>query len=115
VIVLLIGITLSFVGDLLGILMKNPQALVHILLLPLLILGILSVGLQPLDQFPEWLQPFVRDQFNSQFVYALRAFAGDATNSEPWPSASNVGPSLAWLAGIVAVTAPAYAYALRRR
>jgi ABC-2 type transport system permease protein len=115
VLVLFIGITLSFVADLLGIVLKNPQALVHILLLPLLILGILSAGLQPVEQFPEWLQPFVRDQFNSQFVYVLRAFAGDAANSEPQPSWSIVGPSLLWLAGIIAVTVPAYILALRRR
>jgi ABC-2 type transport system permease protein len=113
--VLFIGITLSFVSDLIGVRMKNPQAIVHILLLPMLILGILSVGLQPVDQFPGWLQPFVRDQFNSQFVYALRAFAGDATNSEPWPSWSVIAPSLAWLVGIAAVAVAPYAFALSRR
>ena len=113
--VLFIGITLSLISDLLGIVMKNPQAIVYLLLLPLLILGILSVGLQPADQFPGWLQPFVRDQFNSQWVYALRAFAGDAANSEPQPSWGGVGSSLAWLAGIIAVTVPAYAIVLRSR
>ena len=113
--VLMMGITLSFVSDLIGIVMKNPQALVHILLLPQLILGIMSVGLQPVEQFPGWLQPFVRDQVNSQFVYALRAFAGDATNSQPQPSWSVIGPSLLWLVGIVAVAVPPYAFVLSRR
>jgi ABC-2 type transport system permease protein len=84
-------------------------------LLPQLILGILSVGLQPVEQFPGWLQPFVRDQFNSQWVYALRAFAGDANNSEAWPSWSVIGPALAWIVGIAAVTVPLYRAVLSRR
>jgi ABC-2 type transport system permease protein len=115
VLVLLIGITQSFVSDLIGIISKNPEAIVHILLLPQLILGIMSVGIQPVEQFPGWTQPFVRDQFNSQFVNALRALAGDATNSAPWPSWSIIGPALAWLAGFVVIGVPLYAFVLRRR
>src|SRR5271167_842475 len=84
--VLLIGIVLSFVGDLIGIVSKNPEATTHILLLPQLILGMLSVGILPPEQFPGWLQAFVRNQFYSQFVNALRALAGNATNSVPWPT-----------------------------
>jgi len=113
--ILLIGIVLSFVGDLIGVVSKNPEATTHILLLPQLILGMLSVGILPPEQFPGWLQGFVRNQFYSQFLYALRALAGDATNSVPWPTWSVTAPALIWLAAILAISVPLYAYVLRRR
>lgn len=113
--VLMIGIVLSVVGDLIGIVSSNPEATTHILLLPQLILGMLSVGILPPEQFPGWLQPFVRNQFYSQFVYALRALAGDATQSVAWPTLSVIGPALAWLAGIMLITVPVYLFVLRRR
>ena len=50
-------------------------------MLPQLIFGLLSVGIQPADQFPEWIQPIVRNQPISQCVYALRALAGDTTDA----------------------------------
>jgi ABC-2 type transport system permease protein len=113
--VLMIGIVLSLTGDLIGIVSKNPEATTHILLLPQLILGMLSVGILPPEQFPGWLQPVVRNQFYSQFVYALRALAGDATQSVPSPTWSVIGPALAWLAGITLVAVPLYTFVLRRR
>jgi ABC-2 type transport system permease protein len=113
--VLLIGITVSFVGDLIGIVSTNPEATTHILLLPQLILMMLSVGIQPAELFPGWIQPFVRDQFFSQFVYALHALAGDATGSAAWPNWSVVRPALAWLVGILAIAAPLYVVVLWRR
>lgn len=113
--VLMIGIALSLVGDLIGVVSKNPEATTHILLLPQLILGMLSVGILPPEQFPGWLQPFVRNQFYSQFVYALRALAGDASQPVAWPTWSVVGPALAWVVGIVALALPLYALVLRRQ
>jgi ABC-2 type transport system permease protein len=113
--VLAIGIVLSFVGDLIGAVSRNPEATTHMLLLPQLILGMLSVGILPPEQFPGWLQSFVRNQFYSQFVYALRALAGDAANSVPWPTWSVVGPSLVWLAAMTIVAVPLYAFVLRRQ
>ena len=113
--VLLIGLTLSFVGDLVGPGSTNPEATTHILLLPELIWGVLSVGIQPADQFPEWIQPVVRNQPHSQFVYALRSFAGNSEATAGMPSISVVGPALAWILGILLVTAWLYARVLRRR
>ena len=76
---LLIGAALSLVGDLVGAANKNPEATLPIMLVPQVVFGLLSVGLQPVERFPEWIQPFVRNQPMSQFVYALRALAGDST------------------------------------
>ena len=111
--VLLIGIVLSLVGDLIGIVSTNPEATTHIILLPVLTLGMLSVGFQPAEQFPGWIQPFVRNQVLSQFVNALHALAGDGTGSAPTWTA--VAPSLLWLTGILALVVYLYALALGRR
>jgi ABC-2 type transport system permease protein len=113
--VLLIGITLSLVGDLIGVVSKNPEATTFILVLPEVILVMLSAGLQPAEQFPGWIQPFVRNQPTSQFLYALRALAGDATGSTGRPTASVIGPALLWLVGITVIAIPLYAFVLRRR
>ena len=113
--VVLIGITLAFVGDLVGTVSKNPEATTFILVLPEVILVMVSVGLQPAEQFPRWIQPFVRNQPTSQFLYALRALAGDATGSFASPSASVIGPAFAWLVGIMLIALPSYAFVLRWR
>jgi ABC-2 type transport system permease protein len=113
--VLLIGIVVAIVGDLIGMVAPNPEATTHILLLPQITLMTLSVGFQPAELYPGWIQPFVRNQPFSQFVYALRALAGDATGSAAPPSLSVVGPTLLWLIGILAITAPLYVVVQRRR
>ncbi len=112
---LLIGVAFSLAADLLGIVFTNPEAAPYLLLLPQMILSYLSVGLQPADQFPGWIQPVVRNQPISQFVYGLRALAGDTTNAAGSPTWSVVGPSLAWIFGIIAVALPLYAFVLSRR
>jgi ABC-2 type transport system permease protein len=113
--VMLIGFTLCFVGDLIGMVSKNPEAMTFILVLPAVILVMVSVGLQPADQFPGWLQPFVRNQPTSQFLYALRACAGDAGHSTAAVTTSDTAPALAWLAGMLVVAGPLYALAIWRR
>jgi ABC-2 type transport system permease protein len=113
--VLVIGALLSFAADLIGTGTQNPEAMTTLLILPPLIFGLLSVGVQPVEQFPHWIQPVVRDQPISQFVYALRALAGDAApfgGSVTW---SVIAPSLAWLCGMVALLVPTSALVLARR
>ena len=104
--VLLIGAALSLLGDLIGAAIENPEATAPLMLLPQLILGFLSVGVQPVERFPSWIQPFVRNQPASQEVYALRALAGDSTptaGSVSWPV---IGPTLLWVAGVIVVLFP---------
>jgi ABC-2 type transport system permease protein len=115
VLALLIGATLSFLGDLLGTLSKNPEATSTLLALPHLILGLLSVGIQPAERFPNWIQPIVRNQPVSQFVYALRALAGDTTAAAPAVIWSVMGPPLAWLLGLMLISVPLSAFVLSRR
>lgn len=113
--VLLIGIMVAVVGDLIGMASAKPEATTHILLLPQIILMTLSVGFQPAELYPGWIQPFVRNQAFSQFVYALSALAGDATGSAAPPTSSVVGPALLWLTGISAIAVLLYVVVRRRR
>lgn len=105
VLCLLIGVVLALMGDLIGAATRNPEATAPLLLVPQVTLGLASVGLQPAEQFPRWIQPFVRDQPLSQWLNALRALAGDTTAAAPAVSWSVIGPGLAWIAcGIVVFT-----------
>jgi ABC-2 type transport system permease protein len=101
-----IGAALSFLFDLIGTRSRNPEATTQWLALPQMMLGLLSIGIQPAERFPEWIQPVVRNQPISQFVYALRTLAGDSTAGAGSVTWSVMGPSLLWLLGLLAVTAP---------
>lgn len=115
VLALLIGVAVTFVGDLAGAVSRNPEATSYLLLMPSLILILLSVGIQPVELFPGWIQPFVRNQPFSQFVYALRTLAGDPADDGGSPAGPIVGPALAWLVGTMLVAVPLYARLLTRR
>lgn len=112
---LLIGLALCLGADLLGSLSKSPEATTQALILPQLILGMVSTGFAPARQFPTWIQGFARNQPVSQFVYGLRALAGDSTpnaGAVDWPI---MGPALAWPLGLVVVFgAAAVVVSLRR-
>ncbi|BBX70193.1 ABC transporter permease [Mycolicibacterium psychrotolerans] len=112
---LLVGIALSLLGDFIGISTENPEATTHLILLPQLIFGFLSVGVQPVERFPDWIQPFVRNQPVSQFVYALRALAGDTSPTVPAATWSVIGPALLWAIGIIVALIPLHARIAARR
>ncbi|WP_194834952.1 ABC transporter permease [Nocardia sp. XZ_19_369] len=100
---LLIALSFCLGADLIGSLAKSPEAITQALIFPQLILGLVSTGIAPAHQFPSWLQLFARNQPVSQFVYALRALAGDPSGNAGvvgWPV---LGPGLAWAVGILVV------------
>lgn len=111
---LLTGLVLALLGDTLGTQSRDPAATAQWLLLPQLIFGFLSVGIQPLRRFPEWIQPLIDHQPISRLVRALQALAGDSVDSVPPVSWSVIWPALAWVAVIGAVTVP-WALAVYRR
>jgi ABC-2 type transport system permease protein len=113
--VLLAGAALSLLGDLIGVVNQNPEATTPILLIPQLVLGLLSVGVQPVERFPTWIQGFVRDQPTSQDVYALRALAGDSTSAAGAVSWSVIGPMVLWILAFIAVPIPLYILVSSRR
>jgi ABC-2 type transport system permease protein len=98
--VLLVGLVLSSLFDLIGTRIRDPEATTPLLMLPQLIFGLVSVGIQPAEQFPGWIQPIVRNQPVSQFIYALRALAGDTTASAGSPTWSVMTPTYLWLLGL---------------
>jgi ABC-2 type transport system permease protein len=115
VLILVVGAALSLVGDLVGAANANPEATTSMIMVPQLIFGLLSVGLQPAERFPQWIQPFVRDQPTSQWVYALRALAGDSTAAGGEVTWSVIGPALAWVAGFMVIVIPLHALVASRR
>jgi ABC-2 type transport system permease protein len=112
---LAIGLVLSFLADLLGSSSKNPEATSQWLMLPQLIFGLISVGIQPVEHFPDWIQPIVRNQPISQFIYALRALGGDTTPGAGEVNWATIGPSVAWLMGVMTIMVPLSVLILRRR
>ncbi|PRC51228.1 antibiotic transporter, partial [Mycobacterium sp. ITM-2017-0098] len=67
VLVLLIGAALAIIGDLIGVASGFWVATAPMMLIPQLTLGLASVGLQPVERFPDWIQGFVRNQPLSQW------------------------------------------------
>ncbi len=70
---LVVGILIGLLADGIGLVAGSPEATSQALMLPTLILGMMSTGFVPVSQFPEWIQPFVRNQPISQFVNVMRA------------------------------------------
>lgn len=111
---LLTGLAVALLGDTLGTRSRDPASTAQWLLLPQLTLGLLSVGVQPLQRFPEWIQPIVRNQPVSRIVDALRALAGDSGHGVVPATWTVIGPALAWIVGMMAV-ALRWAFVVYRR
>lgn len=109
------GLALALLGDTLGTKSRDPAATAQWLLLPQLIFGFLSVGIQPLHRFPEWIRPVVENQPISRIIDAMRALAGDSQPGVEPVTWSVIWPALAWVVGIIAVTLPWAAAVYRRR
>ncbi|MBY6538122.1 ABC transporter permease [Rhodococcus sp. BP-349] len=105
---LLVGAVFSLGADALGLLARNPEATSQLLVLPQLVLGLLSTGFAPESSFPEWAQPFARNQPISHFAAALRELA------QGTPHLSTFLPAALWLAGLTAVFVPLAVRAQRK-
>ncbi|UOG22950.1 ABC transporter permease [Gordonia amicalis] len=104
----LVGALFSWVADGIGLVAGSPEATSQALALPTLILGMMSTGFVPLSQFPEWIQPFVRNQPISQFADSMRALdTGTATFHQ-------LLPSLLWCAGLAIVALVLLGVSVRR-
>lgn len=94
---LAVGLLMAILADAIGVLADSPEATSQALSLPTMILGMLSTGFMPASSFPEWIQPFVRNQPISQFANGMRDLnAGTAT-------VHSLTPTLWWLAGLAAL------------
>lgn len=115
VLVMVVGAALAFLGDVIGTASRNPEATTQWLALPQVIFGMLSTGIQPAERFPHWLQPIVRNQPISQFVYAMRALAGDSAPDAGTVNWSTIAPSLFWIVGVILTMAMLSRFVLTRR
>ncbi|WP_324198557.1 ABC transporter permease [Nocardia brasiliensis] len=100
---LLVALALTLGADLIGSIVAKPEAISQALIFPQLVLGLVSTGLAPAHQFPSWLQGFARNQPVSQFVYAMRALAGDPSGNAGVVGWSVLGPGSAWVGGLFLV------------
>lgn len=96
---LLFALSAALVMGLVGYQASSPEAASSIASIPYLPLIMLSNGFAPVEDFPGWLQPFVRYQPVSSAIDALRALAGDG---EIGPTVTR---SLAWSVGLSIVFA----------
>lgn len=75
----------------------NPESAVQTLFLPYLPLLMLSTGFVPAEQFPNWLEVFVRYQPVSETVQALRALSAGGATAGP------VLVALLWSGGLLLI------------
>ncbi|MFC8042174.1 ABC transporter permease [Nocardia sp. NPDC057353] len=87
------GLSLSMLTDAAGSVARNAVSVATVLMIPQLILVLASTGLVPAEGFPEWAQPFVRNQPMSVFTDALRGLAAG--------SGPELTAVLAWTAGLL--------------
>lgn len=90
-----IGMLLALLSDGLGLVANSPEATSQILGFPTMILGMASTGFVPESRFPEWIQPFARNQPISQFVQVMRV--ADSPDPLTWSVAA---PTVFWCVGI---------------
>ncbi|MFZ2510973.1 MAG: ABC transporter permease [Gordonia sp. (in: high G+C Gram-positive bacteria)] len=97
--VAMIGMALTLCADGIGLVAKSPEATSQLVAFPTLILGMLSTGFIPLNQFPEWIQGFVEYQPISQVTKAMRDAIGGILDWQRFE------PTLWWTLGLFAVAA----------
>ncbi|MEE3851071.1 ABC transporter permease [Gordonia sp. LSe1-13] len=107
-VVLAVGVLIAVLADALGLLSNSPEATSQALSLPILVLGLLSTGFVPEDQFPEWIQPFVRNQPISQFATSMRALSDGTVTLEI------LTPTIWWCIGLAIVGVVLTAIGIRR-
>lgn len=95
---LVVGMVFAFGADVIGTLTKSPESTSQAMALPTLILGMLSTGFVPEYHFPEWIQPFARNQPISQFANTMRAFDDGSIS---W---GIILPALGWVLGLIAIS-----------
>jgi ABC-2 type transport system permease protein/oleandomycin transport system permease protein len=105
---LAVGVAFSWIFALLGLLVRDPESAGIGGLLAFIPLVFTSSTFVPVSSFPGWLQAFAKVNPITVTVDALRVLClGGATASAMWQA-------IAWIAGLVAVAAPAAVWRYRR-
>lgn len=106
---LAVGVLVALIADAIGSLAGSPESTSQILGLPILVFGMLSTGMVPESQFPDWIAPFVRNQPISQFANSMRAF-NDGT-----ATFSIVSPTIWWCLGLAGLAGVLLVLAQRKQ
>lgn len=96
-IALLLCLAVSLGADALGSSASSVEGTSQLLVVVQLLLFMLSTGLAPEKNFPDWLRPYVRNQPVSQVAETLRGLATGQV------AVDNLAASLAWCLGMVLV------------
>lgn len=106
---LLIAITMLWIGTLLGLIARTPDSVQGMVFMVIFPLTFLSNAFVPLDGLPNGLRQVAEYNPISAFAAGVRTLFGNPTAlpaSEPWPLAHPVTASLLWCLGALAVVIP---------
>jgi ABC-2 type transport system permease protein/oleandomycin transport system permease protein len=105
---LAVGVAFSWIFALLGLLVRDPESAGIGGLLTFIPLIFTSSTFVPVSSFPGWLQAFAKVNPVTIAVDALRVLClGGPTTTDIWQA-------IAWIAGLIAVAAPAAVWRYRR-
>jgi ABC-2 type transport system permease protein/oleandomycin transport system permease protein len=105
---LAVGVAFSWIFALLGLLVRDPESAGIGGLLTFIPLVFTSSTFVPVDSFPGWLQAFAKLNPITIAVDALRVLCLGG------PTATAMWQAVAWIAGLIAVAAPAAVWHYRR-
>jgi len=105
---LLAGVTVSWIGTVVALIIRDPEAVQMMAFVVLLPLSFASSAFVPIESMPSWLQPVVRHQPVSVIVTTVRGLLIDQ------PIGSAGWQALAWSAAIIAVCLPVSVMLYRR-
>jgi ABC-2 type transport system permease protein len=115
---LLFAAAMLWVGTLIGLLVRTPDAVMGIAFVAIFPLTFLSNAFVPADGLPGPLQTFAEYNPISAVVAACRTLFGNPValpSDAPWPLEHSVAAAVAWCVAIIAVAAPAALWRYRAR
>jgi ABC transporter DrrB family efflux protein len=118
VLLALLAATMIWLGTLIGILVRSPDAVQGVAFLTVFPLTFIASAFVPLAGLPGVLRTFAEYNPVSTFSAAARVLFGNPVapvHAPPWPLVHPVLASLAWCAVLLALVVPATLVAFRRR
>lgn len=106
---LLLGWTMSWVGAVLGLLIRDAEAISSVVVVVILPITFLSNAFIPLNGLPAWLQTICEWNPLSAVVTACRQLFGNPTGppNQAWPQQHALLSAIILLLALLAVTVPA--------
>ncbi len=115
---ILLSFTMIWIGTLLGVLARSPDAVQGAIFLVVFPITFISVAFVPLAGLPSGLRAVAEYNPISAFAAAVRTLFGNPTaipHGAPWPLQHPALVSVLWCVGLLSVAIPATLWAFRRR